>query len=298
MSYLIFADFKKTIQSDNLMQIIGSDLSILNGIALTAQAQAVSYLTQQFHTSQEFTDTGIYDIKAIYKPGSRVYLDAIPYSTSQTFQLKQTFQLNDLTLQSGQVYYCTTAIPTPQAFTASNWTLLGLQHDLYFGAYPHPKFDLYKIYTAGESVYYNGNSYVCLLPTVMYNHEWQLQSNSQQSFQNFFPTDPSKGSLYWQYIITNTIPAGSSITNPNFWTPGDNRSSELVMYCCDMALYHIHSRIAPRNIPDLRVKRFDEAIKWFKMASRGEVTADLPSIQPLQGGRIRYSTQTKQINNY
>ena len=292
MSYLIFADFKKTIQSDNLMQIIGSDLNILSGIALTAQAQAVSYLTQQFQTSQEFTDTAIYDIKAIYKPGSRVYLDAIPYSTSQTYQL------NELTLQLGQIFYCSIAIPSAQAFTASNWTLLGLQHDMYFGAYPFQKFDLYQLYAIGDNVYYNGKSYTCLIQTIMYSHESQLQSNSQQNFQNFFPTDQNKGSQYWQLISTYDIPAGANIKNPALWTFGDNRSSELVMYCCDMALYHLHSRIAPRNIPDLRVKRFDEAIKWFKLASRGEVTAALPSIQPLQGGRIRYSTQTKQINNY
>ena len=292
MSYLIFADFKKTIQSDNLMQIIGSDLTILSGIALTAQAQAVSYLTQQFQTSQEFTDTAIYDIRAIYKPGSRVYLDALPYTTSQSYQL------NDLTLQSGQVYFYSLVKPSVQSFDISQWTLLGQQHDLYFGAYPFQKFDLYQIYAVGDKVYYNGKSYNCLIQTVMYSHEFQLQSNSQQNFQNFFPTDPNKGSQYWQLIATNDIPAGSDIKNPVLWTLGDNRSSELVMYCCDMALYHLHSRIAPRNIPDLRVKRFDEAIKWFKMASRGEVTAALPSIQPLQGGRIRYSTQTKQINNY
>ena len=291
MSYLIFADFKKTIQSDNLLQIIGSDLSILSGIALTAQAQAVSYLTQQFQTSQEFTDTAIYDNKVTYKTGQRVYLDAIAYSASQTYQI------NELTLQLGQVYYCSTAIPTPQTFVEGNWTLIGAQYDIYFGSYPYPKFDLYAIYKIGDNVFYNGSSYTCLLPTIMYSHEWQLQTNSQQNLQNYFPADPIKGALYWQLIPAIPIPV-NSIPNTAFWTHGDNRSSELVMYCCDMALYHIHSRIAPRNIPDLRVKRFDEAIKWLKMASRGEVTADLPSIQPLQGGRIRYSTQVKQINNY
>lgn len=84
----------------------------------------------------------------------------------------------------------------------------------------------------------------------------------------------------------------------NYWKFGDNRNQQLVNYMIDIALYHVHSRISPRNIPDLRVKRYDDAIRWLKMAGRGDITADLPLIQPKQGRRIRYGGTIKNINNY
>jgi hypothetical protein len=88
------------------------------------------------------------------------------------------------------------------------------------------------------------------------------------------------------------------INAANYWLFGDNRNQQLVNYLIDIALYHVHSRIAPRNIPDLRIKRYDDAIKWLKMAGRGDITADLPLIQPKSGARIRYGGQIKNINSY
>jgi hypothetical protein len=49
--------------------------------------------------------------------------------------------------------------------------------------------------------------------------------------------------------------------NENFWTKGDNRNPLIKMYFVDMVLYHLHSRVNPRNIPQLRMDRYDAAIK-------------------------------------
>ena len=292
MSYLIVADFKKTIQSDNLMQIIGSDLSMLNDISVTAQAEANTYLKQQYLTPKEFTDTGVYNPASPYNPGDRIYLDAAPYNPINLYAV------NDLVLVAGIVYFCTIAISTAQPFLPQNWASLGLQYTMFHASYPFKKFDLYGIYKYGDRVYYNGTSYTCILPTIVFSHEEQLQSNSNQSIQNFFPTDANNGATNWRIIAVENVPAGVLPTDKSKWTLGDNRNPLLVMHCCDIALYHIHSRIAPRNIPELRVKRYDDSKNWLKMASRGEISVDLPVIQPLQGGRVRYSTQVKQINNY
>lgn len=288
MSYLIFTDFKKTIQSDNLMQIIGNDLSMLNDISLTAQAEANTYLVQQYLTSQEFSNTNVYNPAAPYKPGDRIYLDASPYNGINLYAV------NDLVLVAGIVYICTTAISTAQSFKPENWASLGVQYTMFYASYPAKKFDLSEIYKYGDRVYCNGTTYSCIQPTVTFSHESQLQSNSQQQIQNYFPTD----SQYWSAVTIESVAAGVPPTDTTKWTLGDNRSPLLVMHCCDIALYHLHSRIAPRNIPDLRIKRYDDSKNWLIMAGRGEITVDLPVIQPIQGGRIRYSTQTKQINNY
>lgn len=57
---------------------------------------------------------------------------------------------------------------------------------------------------------------------------------------------------------------------------GNLRHPLLKMYMTDMALYHLHSRISPRSIPQLRFERYERAIKWLKMVAAGELTPDLP----------------------
>jgi hypothetical protein len=84
------------------------------------------------------------------------------------------------------------------------------------------------------------------------------------------------------------------------WVKGDNRNQQMVNYLIDIILYHLHSRIAPRNIPELRVKRYDDAIAWLKQCAKGEfITGGLPLLQPRQGMRIRHGgSLQKQNNNY
>ena len=49
----------------------------------------------------------------------------------------------------------------------------------------------------------------------------------------------------------------------------DNRNKYLKMVLVDICLYHIHSRISPHQIPELRVLRYDQAIDKLKNISRG-----------------------------
>lgn len=61
-----------------------------------------------------------------------------------------------------------------------------------------------------------------------------------------------------------------------FDTVGTDRNSFLVLRCADIALYHLYSRIAARNIPELRGIRYAEAIDWLKMVNKGNVHLNLP----------------------
>lgn len=288
MSYLILQDFRRLIQGDNLLQVIGSDLSVLNGIELAAQATVTSYLTQKYLVAQEFTDTGVYNPSTIYKAAQRVYLDALPYSPLSAYLL------GALTLQGGSVYISNISI-TPEPFNISHWNLLGTQYDLFFVQYPAPVFNLYANYYLGDSVWWADAVYRCALPTITLDHQTQLQLNTNQVTANVFPNDKINGRQNWGTGTPYAVPSG---TLPNDWTKGDNRNTELVMYACDIALYHIHSRIAPRNMPELREKRYDDAIKWLKAAAKGDITPNLPVIQPLSGSSIRYGGNTKNINFY
>jgi len=74
------------------------------------------------------------------------------------------------------------------------------------------------------------------------------------------------------------------LTNTEYYTEKDERNSKLVDVTVDILLYHIHSRISPRNIPDLRRLRYDGddpaqrggAIGWLKQVQKGTITPNLP----------------------
>jgi len=78
---------------------------------------------------------------------------------------------------------------------------------------------------------------------------------------------------------------------------GTARDPQLLNYIIDIALYHLHSRIAPRNIPELRITRYENAIAWLKMCALGEVTPRL-EIQPTTGRFIQWGSNEKNVNIY
>jgi len=51
---------------------------------------------------------------------------------------------------------------------------------------------------------------------------------------------------------------------------GADRNSELVMYMVDMVLYHLHSRITPGQVPELRSQRYQDAMEWLKAVASGD----------------------------
>lgn len=274
MSYLILHDYKKLIQSDNLSQIIGADYSLVTQMQLAAQAEVVSYLRQKYLTSAEFTDTSLFAMNNTYFGKNRVYLDATAFSTTSTYAL------NSLTLYLGNVYFNTIAITVAGAWNPAKWQLIGAQYDIYYVSLPESEWDYYKTYQVGDQVWYADKTYTCVVANL------SVQPNEHPEFWGTGTTFSTIGSdLY----------SGSSV-----WIKADNRNQQMVNMMIDVALFHLHSRIAPRNIPDLRVKRYDDAVAWLKNVSRGtDITADLPLIQPKSGQRIRYGSRlVKQNNNY
>lgn len=87
-----------------------------------------------------------------------------------------------------------------------------------------------------------------------------------------------------------------------FSRTGTDRNALIVMYAVDILLYHIHSRLNPNQIPQLRIDRYDMAIAWLKAAGAGTVAADLPgkpdTEQTTATGNIIYSGDTKRSNRF
>lgn len=274
MSYLILQDYKKLIQSDNLSQIIGADYSLVTQMQLAAQAEVVSYLRQKYLTSAEFTDTALYNYNVTYYGKNRVYLDATAFSTTSTYAL------HSLTLYLGNVYVCAIAITVAGAWNPAKWQLVGAQYDILYIGLDNPEWDYYKTYQVGDTIWYADKTYTCVVANLS--------------------VKPNEHPEFWGTGTTYLRAGSSLLTGDAAWIQADNRNQQMVNMMIDVALFHLHSRIAPRNIPDLRVKRYDDAVAWLKNVSRGtNITADLPLIQPKSGQRIRYGSRlVKQNNNY
>lgn len=293
MGYLILNDYYSQIQINNLNQLIGNDLTKLTSAANKAEAQCISYLVQKYDISGEFTDTNPFVWSTIYHAGDRIYITAEPYLESTNYGLYHQV------LQAGNIYICTTGGATGP-FDASFWTLLGPENTLFYAKYPQRIFNYQAFYNVDDQVFWKNNVYQCKIKTSVPGHDTQLQYGLIQNapFYNVFPDDPINGVIYWGAPVPYAVSQTAFPIDIVYWIEGDNRSQELLEVFIDVALYKIHKRIAPRNIPDLRVKAYDDGIQWLRDAKDGEVTASLPMIQPSQGRRIRYGGNVKNINSY
>ena len=309
-SFLFIGDYAKAIQSDNLSQVIGGQSAILADIQLAAIEECVSYLRQKFDVSFAFTPISKWDRTQTYNAGKTIYLDASVYSASATYALKS------LCLQAGNVYQCSTAITVAEAFNAAHWTLLGAQYTKYYAKMPEQLFQQYQIYKKGDKVFWNNKTYECYIPSTLLDHQAALNINEAGSpvVNNAFPD--ADGQTQWINGTAYSVPADTEITNTTYWSEGDARDQKLLMTCVDIALFHIHARISPRNIPELRTHRYSgmpedrtafggriiyptySALGWLQGCGRGDITPELPILQPKQGRRIRFGGNQKLVNSY
>lgn len=295
MAYLINNDYLAQIQAAQKTQLLTGNAGVLTQIENRAISEVKSYLTQKYLVDDEFTDTLQWSNSVVYEAADRIYLDATAYSAASTYAI------GALVLQAGNVYRCNTAILAPEAFTIGKWTLINAQYTIYFAQFPKDVFDLYARYRVGDEVYYKGKIYECLIATSTIYHEAAIQYVYIDNIPNtnVFPDDIDNGSKYWELKSTYTIPSGTLPTDTTYWTQGDNRNQQILGYTIDFVLYYLHARIAPQNIPQLRLDNYDIARQALKDFAKGDsMTLDLAKIQPKQGGRIRYGGDVKQILGY
>lgn len=78
---------------------------------------------------------------------------------------------------------------------------------------------------------------------------------------------------------------------------GTDRDPQLLNYIIDICLYHLHTRLTPRNIPEIRQTRYDNAVNWLKMAAYGDVTPKL-ELNPTGSRMILHGSQDRNVNYY
>lgn len=87
-------------------------------------------------------------------------------------------------------------------------------------------------------------------------------------------------------------------TDAIFEATGTNRSNIILMFCRDIAIYHMHVVANPRGVPDIRQKRYDAAIDWLKQVSRAKINPDLPVLTDGSKDYILSGSNTKRENHF
>lgn len=98
----------------------------------------------------------------------------------------------------------------------------------------------------------------------------------------------------------NTYLAHRFLTSAEYAYTGDARNAALKGAVLDLFAFHVHKRISPRNVPETREKAYLLSIAWLKDAQKGNITLDVPIIDPapIGSGRAIVVTSSPQRCEY
>lgn len=87
-------------------------------------------------------------------------------------------------------------------------------------------------------------------------------------------------------------------TGAVFGATGTDRNAAIVMYLVDMAVYHLHARISPDMVPQLRKERYDLAIRWLEQVSKQMINPTLPEPEEGEKEEVRYGSNLKRTHHF
>ncbi len=280
MRLLRNTDYLRVIKDDKLLEVTEGDYEILKAVEQSSQAEMISYLVQRYQCNKIFSNTTEFSTGTTYYGNNLVEYTAPDYITTQAYSM------NDRVVYSGFVYANisggTGVLPTTGT---TSWSAITTDKSLYYATLPADEYVHTTSYSIGSIVWFENKTYTAL-----------------QVNKGILPdSDSQRWAVGSTYSFTGIYPE-----NTAYWTKGDNRNAQIVMYLMDCVLYHLHSRINPRNIPELRSIRYDGnnsfqsggVIGWLKKVGSGDITADLPQINPSQGVSIRWGSNIKNTNTY
>jgi hypothetical protein len=223
-----------------------------------------------------------FDYLGFYMPGQRVFWAGSVYQcTQQTLvpdhdQLLQAYRYSNVGPPNAFPGSAPCGYPGTYRLPEQQWTP-GTPYNVvnfFQGATTTPAWNSGTAYSAGQFVSHSNTTYPGLAGlTVWYSVTAGNAGN-----------EPGQDIVNWLPIAQQS---------------GDNRSQMLVMSMVDIALYHVHSRISPKNVPELRMMRYKMAMDWLQQAARGLTTPqNLELNQPEYGSRISYGSRIKNINSY
>lgn len=317
MGYLILSDYKTYIQGDYLRQLTQGDYSkriVEENTSLQAIAQR---LTAKYDLNTEFTETLPYDSTKTYGAISRVVVDYSP-NGFKPWTASTVYLVGALVINLGTGYICTIA-NNDATFTPANWTAVGAQYTIYYGAYPStctvngqpnpatltqpyaPVFNYKAMYIKGDVVFWKGSTYVCNQSSIAFNHfqvlQYALYTNIPYS--NVFPDDPVQNNTgtYWTNSTAYVIAPGTALTDA-VWIQGDNRNQTIKDAMVRITVFKLSPLIAPKNRPDVWLDDYRSILRELNDAAEGKIIMLLPLRQPNNAIRTWYCGNVKNSNNY
>ena len=83
-----------------------------------------------------------------------------------------------------------------------------------------------------------------------------------------------------------------------FSATGSARNKLVVLYCRDMALYHIYSRYTLKAMPAIRDQRYKEALKWLQDVRDERNNPDgFPASGSATAGYVKVGSNAKRENH-
>ncbi len=87
-----------------------------------------------------------------------------------------------------------------------------------------------------------------------------------------------------------------------FSAVGDERNHLVIMYTCDIALYHMSAAMPQKMGSEIRKERYERAVKWLEGVQSGKIVPDLPLLLDADGelvnGSFSYGCQSKLRHNW
>lgn len=159
---------------------------------------------------------------------------------------------------------------------------LAARYDMTKAFAPILPFDISVDYIEGDIVSYtepawnNATNYVA-------NNRVSYQGYIYKALQNNTNKNPSTEILFWEQIIENeelyVVTADGTGNYPEdtaFFKQDDARNALLVDIVLNIALYLVHRRIAPRQIPETRKNAYEDSIVQLQDIASGTLFIDLP----------------------
>ena len=91
-------------------------------------------------------------------------------------------------------------------------------------------------------------------------------------------------------------------TSALFSAEGNERNRLIVMYACDIALYHMAASLPQKMGIEIRKERYERAIKWLEGVQAGKIVPDLPVATDEEGNPMGfpmvYGCQKKLRHNW
>lgn len=318
--YLNLNDYLPTINSEQLNnQILDAVNQGGNQQRQFAESFAIGkirgMLSSFFDLDFEINPTLPFDYNKKYFAGNRVTIDFPDWVAGTNQQNdEQTsgqsgYVKGNCVIKDGVGYFCKED-NNDSEFKSQNWIAIGNQYDIYYIKYPYNIFSLEikeqrGTYTEGfyypkDVVWWENRTWECLIGTMVGDHQ-SIEQNERTYLipkPNQFPN--ARTQQQWldlgEFSFVNELPFYPTQDSTSVWTLGDNRDPIMVQAVIDIALWMLHRRISPNNIPKMRVDAFDKTYEWLKAVQKGEQSISCPAIQPRQVDDISWGSDIKKAN--